>query len=81
MAPRLAPRPPARIGYTEDLKASLPISCLEFWHARQDDIDDRARCAFEGVRPVEVDPPLMWSSYEDIGQTATATTTTSSMPG
>lgn len=44
------------IGYTEDLKTALPISYLEFWHAKQDEIDDRARHTFEGVRPIEVDP-------------------------
>ncbi len=44
------------LGYTDDLKAALPLSYLEFWLAKEDEIDHRARRAFEGDRPAEVDP-------------------------
>lgn len=44
------------LGYTADLRAALPVSYLEFWLAKQDEIDQRARRAFDGPRPPEVDP-------------------------
>ena len=44
-----------RLSYVDDLKAGLPISYLEFWFAKQEEIDGQARAAFEGPRPPEVD--------------------------
>ena len=45
-----------RLSYVDDLKASLPISYLEFWFAKQAEIDDQARAVFDDPRPPEVDP-------------------------
>lgn len=42
--------------YIEDLKTGLPLSYLEFWFAKQDEIDQRAREAFDSSRPGETDP-------------------------
>lgn len=44
-----------RLSYVDDLKVGLPISYLEFWFAKQDEIDAQARAAFEGPRPPDVD--------------------------
>ncbi len=45
-----------RLSYVDDLKTGLPVSYLEFWFAKQEEIDRRAQAVFSQRRPANVEP-------------------------